>query len=61
MRALPACLVRLFTRQGAALLAALRASGTTTGADMLDFDELNDLLGTADVLATGRRAADVPG
>jgi hypothetical protein len=53
--------VRLFTRQGAALLAALRASGTTTGADMLDFDELNDLLGTADVLATGRRAADVPG
>jgi 2-methylisocitrate lyase-like PEP mutase family enzyme len=54
----PNSLVRLFARQGAALLAALRASGTTAGADMLDFDELNDLLGTADVLATGRRFAD---
>ena len=53
----PNSLVRLFARQGAALLARLRADGTTSGAsgEMLSFDELNALLGTAEVLASGRR------
>ena len=53
----PNSLVRLFARQGAELLAALRADGTTAGAGgrMLDFTELNDLLGTAEVLDAGRR------
>jgi carboxyvinyl-carboxyphosphonate phosphorylmutase len=55
----PNSLVRLFARQGAKLLAALRADGTTLGArdDMLTFDELNELLGTAEVLEAGRRFA----
>lgn len=53
----PNSLVRLFARQGAVLLEALRSSGTTAGADMLDFGELNELLGTDEVLATGRRFA----
>lgn len=53
----PNSMVRLFARQGAALLTALKEHGTTAGADMLGFAELNDLLGTADVLATGRRFA----
>ena len=57
----PNSLVRLFARRGAELLALLRASGTTAGArdEMLDFGELNELLGTADVLATGRRFASL--
>ncbi len=55
----PNSLVRLFARQGAKLLAALRADGTTSGArdEMLAFDELNDLLGTAEILKMGRRFA----
>ena len=55
----PNSLVRLFARQGAALLERLRASGTTADRrdDMLSFEELNLLLGTADVLARGRRYA----
>lgn len=53
----PNSLVRLLARTGATLLAALRASGTTAGAqrDMLSFDELNDLVGTRAVLDAGRR------
>jgi 2-methylisocitrate lyase-like PEP mutase family enzyme len=53
----PNSLVRLFARQGAELLASLRATGTTADARgrMLDFAELNDLLGTAEVLEAGRR------
>lgn len=55
----PNSLVRLFARQGASLLATLRADGTTAAArdEMLTFDELNELLGTAEVLETGRRFA----
>jgi len=55
----PNSLVRLFARQGAKLLAALRTDGTTAGArgEMLTFDELNEMLGTADVLEAGRRFA----
>lgn len=55
----PNSLVRLLARQGAKLLAALRADGTTAGArdDMLTFDELNLLLGTAEILEAGRRFA----
>lgn len=53
----PNSLVRLFARCGAKLLASLRASGTTSGmqAEMLSFDELNELLGTAAILEAGRR------
>lgn len=53
----PNSLVRLFALQGAKLLTALRATGTTNGLrhDMLDFSELNDLLGTAAILEAGRR------
>lgn len=56
----PNSLVRLFARQGAALLEALRAAGTTAAMDgrMLDFTELNDLLGTSRVLELGRRFGD---
>lgn len=56
----PNSLVRLLARTGATLLAALRASGTTVGAqrDMLSFDELNDLVGTPAVLDAGRRYSD---
>lgn len=55
----PNSLVRLFARQGAALLDALRTEGTTAGARerMLSFDELNGLLGTSEILAAGRRYA----
>ena len=55
----PNSLVRLFARQGAARLDALRAGGTTEGLRdrMLSFDELNALLGTAEVLESGRRYA----
>ena len=55
----PNSLVRLFARQGARLLAALRTDGTTAGVrgEMLTFDELNEMLGTADVLEAGRRFA----
>lgn len=55
----PNSLVRLFARQGAALLDALRASGSTEGARdrMLSFDELNQLLGTPELLKAGRRYA----
>ena len=55
----PNSLVRLYARQGAALLERLRANGTTEGSrgEMLSFDELNELLGTAGVLASGRRYA----
>ncbi len=55
----PNSLVRLFARQGAKLLAALRLSGTTSGAraDMLTFDELNALIGTAAILEAGRSYA----
>lgn len=53
----PNSLVRLFARQGAELLTALRASGTTDGKrdEMLSFDELNELLDTAAILEDGRR------
>ncbi|HEU5287952.1 MAG TPA: oxaloacetate decarboxylase [Candidatus Limnocylindria bacterium] len=60
----PNSLVRLFARQGAALLAALHESGTTNGAraDMLTFDELNALIGTKAILEAGRRyAEEAPG
>ena len=55
----PNSLVRLFARQGAKLLAALRTDGTTSAsrAEMLGFDELNELLGTAEILEAGRRFA----
>ncbi len=53
----PNSLVRLFARQGAALLDSLRGSGNTEGARdrMLSFDELNVLLGTPEMLEAGRR------
>jgi 2-methylisocitrate lyase-like PEP mutase family enzyme len=53
----PNSLVRLYARQGAELLAALRATGTTADARarMFDFAELNDLLGLAEMLDAGRR------
>lgn len=53
----PNALVRLFARQGAALLELLRASGSTEDARdrMLSFDELNLLLGTPELLESGRR------
>ncbi len=60
----PNSLVRLFARQGATLLAALRESGTTNGAraDMLTFEELNALIGTPAILEAGRRyAGQAPG
>ena len=52
----PNSLVRLLARQGAILLDALRADGTTDAVrgSMLSFDELNELLGTAAVLEAGR-------
>jgi len=52
----PNALVRLFARQGAALLKTLRAAGTTAALleDMLSFDELNELLGTRDILDAGK-------
>jgi 2-methylisocitrate lyase-like PEP mutase family enzyme len=52
----PNSLVRLFARQGAVLLEALRRGGTTDAvrATMLSFTELNDLLGTAAILDAGR-------
>jgi len=54
--------VRLFARQGAILLDALRADGTTDAArgSMLSFDELNELLGTAAILKAGRDFAGTP-
>lgn len=53
----PNSLVRLFARQGAALLEALRLSGSTVGSRdrMLSFEELNLVLGTPDLLQAGRR------
>lgn len=53
----PNSLVRLFARQGAALLEALRGSGSTDESRdrMLTFEELNLLLGTPDLLEAGRR------
>lgn len=55
----PNSLVRLFARQGAALLESLRASGSTEaeGDRMLSFEELNLLLGARDLLQSGRRYA----
>lgn len=55
----PNSLVRLFARQGAALLDELRKSGSTAGVRdrMLSFEELNLLLGTPDLLEAGRRYA----
>ena len=55
----PNALVRLFARQGADLLAALRASGSTANARdrMLSFDELNAILGTPELLEAGQRYA----
>ena len=55
----PNSLVRLFARQGALLLDALRASGSTEGARdrMLSFDDLNALLGAPELLDAGRRYA----
>jgi len=55
----PNSLVRLFARQGARLLATLRAGGDTSAmqGEMLDFAELNELLGTSGVIETGRRFA----
>ena len=56
----PNSLVRLFARQGAELLAALRSAGTTADARgrMLDFAELNELLDTAGVIEAGRRYSE---
>lgn len=56
----PNSLVRLFARQGAALLDALRVSGSTAELrdQMLSFEELNLFLGTPDLLEAGRRYAD---
>ena len=55
----PNSLVRLFARQGAALLEALHGSGSTEESRdrMLTFEELNLLLDTPDLLASGRRYA----
>ena len=55
----PNSLVRLFARQGAALLDTLRGSGSTEEARdrMLSFEELNLLLGAPDLLQAGRRYA----
>lgn len=52
----PNSLVRLFARQGAALLEALRETGSTTESldRMLSFDELNLLLGTHGLLEAAR-------
>lgn len=51
----PNSLVRLFARQGATLLDALREAGTTAGSfgSMLSFDALNALLGTPELVAAG--------
>ena len=56
----PNSLVRFFARQGAELLVRLRSEGTTEAArgEMLSFDELNALLGTAEVLERGRRYSE---
>jgi 2-methylisocitrate lyase-like PEP mutase family enzyme len=53
----PNSLVRLFAQRGAELLASLRASGTTEGNrnEMLSFQELNELLGTAAILDASSR------
>ena len=58
----PNSLVRLFARQGAALLDALRVSGSTAELRdrMLSFEDLNLLLGTPDLLDEGRRYSDGP-
>jgi 2-methylisocitrate lyase-like PEP mutase family enzyme len=58
----PNSLVRLFARQGAILLDALRADGATS-ADrdgMLTFDALNELLGTTELLEEGRHFSAEP-
>lgn len=53
----PGGLVRALARTMSDYFAALRATGTTAGfrERMLDFPALNDLLGTRDLLARGRR------
>ncbi len=53
----PGGLVRAFARMAEAYFATLRRDGTTTAFRdrMLDFDALNELLGTADLLELGRR------
>ncbi len=58
----PNSLVRLFARQAAIVLDALRAAGTTDAVrgSMLSFDELNELLGTAAILKAGRDFAGGP-
>jgi 2-methylisocitrate lyase-like PEP mutase family enzyme len=52
----PNSLVRLFARQAAIVLDALRANETTDAVrgSMLTFDELNELLHTAAILKAGR-------
>lgn len=59
----PGGLVRAFAHMAQAYLASLRAQGSTQAfaGSMLDFDTLNDLLGTQDLLQLGARYADADG
>ena len=59
----PGGLVRAFAHMAQAYLASLKAHGSTRAFadDMLDFDGLNALLGTQDLLQLGARYADADG
>lgn len=53
----PGAMLRMISRAGAEYLAALRREGTTAGImeRMFDFDTLNDVIGTAELLEHGNR------
>lgn len=56
----PGAMLRMVSRAGAEYLAALREAGTTAGVmdRMFDFREMNDVIGTAELLADGDRYAE---
>jgi methylisocitrate lyase len=51
----PNALLRVFARHGADVLERLRVQGTTEGAEMVRFDQLNEIVGLAEVMDLERR------